>query len=139
MHHILLRSAFIVVSAFATFASSPANAARWVLSGDPYIWINLDTIQLKDGVTYFVKGHSSVTGMPPQYSDNAALNAAINCSTNEHYYQSMANAVAYNNARDNLPSGPPNPVTPVYEWKKFLENSYAAAYFVSNKRIVCNR
>lgn len=139
MHHIPLRIFILAASAVAAFTAAPVGATRWVASGDPYVWIDLDSIQVREGITYFATGHMSYDGRPPTGASNM-LDHAINCATNEHYYQRMVNAEAFNRGiAESISRSTTNSVTPQYQWAQFPQNSEAAEYFDANRRIVCNR
>jgi hypothetical protein len=67
--------------------ANSAWAANWVQ--DPadtagFTWIDMDSIEVRDGLTHYKAGYSWSNGVPPP-ADADRLKDAINCTTGEYF------------------------------------------------------
>jgi hypothetical protein len=68
------------------FTASSALAANWVQ--DPsdvagFTWIDMETIEVREGLTHYTAGYSWSKGTPPAENSDL-LKEAINCTTGEY-------------------------------------------------------
>jgi hypothetical protein len=67
--------------------ANSAWAASWVQDpGDTagFTWIDMDSIEVRDGLTHYRVAHSWSKGVPPP-ADADRLKDAINCTTGEYF------------------------------------------------------
>ena len=135
MTRIRIGTLFLTALTIGTFAA-PAWATRWAVTLDPWIWIDLDSVQVKDGISYYAIEHSSGAGIAPDDmtpSSQRDLNDAVNCVTGEIRVREMLNRGAY------YSESYPHHVVPQYQWKKFETDSQNAEMFKVRQRIVCKQ
>src|SRR5688572_5252211 len=86
----MLRSIQILSLALCIIASTAnsAWAANWVQ--DPadtagFSWINMDSIEARDGLTHYKAGRSWSKGVPPP-ANTERSKRSINCTTGEYFW-----------------------------------------------------
>ncbi len=84
------RTKLIIALALLLAAQTAANSAwavNWVQDpGDTagFRWIDMDSIEVRDGLTQYKFGRSFSKGVPPPANSKRYKNA-INCTTGEHF------------------------------------------------------
>jgi hypothetical protein len=130
MNCIRIRSALLATIAWAALAS-PASATHWTATNDPWFWVDLDDVEVKDGLTYYAVDHSSSPGIPPEVATLGSaryFSNAINCATREMWTRSIANSDAYFDDDTGT-------VVPQYRWDKPQAKDYDVKIFMG----LCNR
>ena len=133
MTRIRIGAFFLVAVGIGAFAA-PAWATRWAVTKDPWIWVDLDSVQVKDGISYYATEHSSGAGIAPDDatpSSQRELSNAVNCATGEAWLRRFLNLDAYYADREH--------VVPQYQWEKVALNSQNSEIFSVRRTLVCKR
>ncbi len=95
------------------FSALSCAAAQWVdVFGSGMIWLDLDSISQKNGLTYFTLVNGPATGGPPGLdvkSDKSDPTDAINCKTREYYHHDILNLMKIAQGKETEPR---------YQWAK---------------------
>ena len=125
-----------LVALVAIALSAPVTAATWVATSDPWFWIDIDSRETKDGVTYFVQAHSAASGLAPDVSGTYSgatpeADHGFNCATSQVFSRTITNAHEWVDDKTGT-------VEPIYAWLD--ETSHVQSERIAElKHIICDQ